>query len=53
MISLLQKPYGKSGLFKVILVKTRKTCSPLEIFMVFSLMCGAPSASLVYNKVWI
>ena len=38
-----ENPYGKSGLFKAILVKTRKTYSPLMIFKPFSLLRGARS----------
>ena len=49
IISLLQNPYGKSALFKAILVKTRKTCTPLVIFRHFSLLCGAHSANSVSN----
>ena len=36
-----ENPYGKSGLFKAILVKTRKTYSPLMIFKPFSLLRSA------------
>ena len=49
IISLLWNSYGKSGLFKAILVKTRKTCTPLVIFRPFSLLCGSRFANSVSN----
>ena len=44
-----ENPYGKSGLFKAILVKTRKTYSPLMIFKPFSPLRGARSVNSVSN----
>ena len=49
IISFLQNPYGKSGLFKVILAKTGKTCTPLLIFGPLSLLRGARFANSVSN----
>ena len=49
IISLLQRPYGKRGLLKAILVKTRKKCTPVVIFRPFSLLCGARLANSVSN----
>ena len=55
IISLLQKSYGKGGLFRVILVKPRKICTPLMIFRPFSILCGAHSANSFSNlpPVWL
>ena len=49
IMPLLRNPYGTSGLFKAILVKTRKTCTPLVIFGPFSPLSGARSANPVSN----
>ena len=49
IISLLQNQYGESGLFKVILVKIRKTCNPLVVFRPFSLLCGVRFVNSISN----
>ena len=49
IISLLQNQYGESGLFKVILVKIRKTCNPLVVFRPFSLLCDVRFVNSISN----
>ena len=41
MMSLLRNPYGTSGLFKAILVKTKKTCTPRDFRAIFSIVWRA------------
>ena len=41
MMSLLRNPYGTSGLFKAILVKTRKKCTPRDFRAIFSIVWRA------------